>query len=850
MKFGLTLKLMSLLCVLLICFVLVLVLQFNVSDHSSKLLNDIRDRVFPTLETVDRVIVNFSDLQESLQAAVGGNDEDEFDQAEDIAKGIVTNLGKIKKLDRQDSGKIEKLVQGFNSYYELAFNLSKGLVSGEKDFGSSFDEIEKMNQGYSGFSQRLEKYRNTKYELYVNRIKHAQNLSQKGTLWGLYSFMVFFLVIIGVGVMINRWVRLPIVRLAEASESLSKGKFQTVPALKQSDEIGSLSSQFNNMVVSIESDQKRMEALVESTRNIAKCYKTKELLVSIGQALTKLTGEEFLFQLYVSHRHFVNEGVKEGFYDFSQGEKAEPRLQSHLETQPFITVFEKQGDQVMAILTIDEISTDTFQEISRAMKVLATSIGNALSTIKLSKAMAVVQERELEIGSILESIDQGIFMVGPDLLQEGPVSGRISHFTSEKDPKKIFTTLLKSSDLSPDIQSQVIHSIQFSVGAPSIGFLANQHLLPREFNLVKPKEMIVEVDWIAMENEDIVDRVLINLRDVTGIRDMQKKVEASLEEVRSLNELISITNVEYAKFSNDMHRQLQSIHTAIATEDKADRLIKMTLHTLKGNSRLLGLTKITNVVHQAEDAFFLREKGSEDNAPSTSFSEYLEKIEVMLSEYDTINFEKIGRPKLQDLDVIDGSTPVAHFLAGLEEYTASLARELGKLPPEVDVDVGGYYLKNRHEGLFRDVSNHIIRNAMDHGLSTEGQGKIGIRVAGEDDKYVDLCFRDSGRGLDLAKLRHKAAKENAAASKMTDMEVAYLIFAPDLSTRDEVSQVSGRGVGLEAVRDRIEAAKGRVEIQFLGDKDSEGFQRFELHIFIPLDYFDPASEVLKPQTAV
>ena len=850
MKFGLTLKLMSLLCVLLICFVLVLVLQFNVSDHSSKLLTDIRDRVFPTLETVDRVIVNFSDLQESLHAAVGGNDEDEFDQAGDIAGDIVTNLVKIKKIDKQDSGEIDQLVQDFNSYSELAFNLSKGIVSGEKDFGSSFDEIENMDQRYVEFSQRLEKYRKTKYELYINSIKHAQNLSHKGTLWGVYRRVVFFLVVIGVGVMINRWVRLPIVRLAEASESLSKGNFQTVPALKQSDEIGSLSSQFNNMVVSIELGQKRMEALVESTRNIAKCYEATELLDSIGQALAKLTGKEFLFQLYVSHRHFVNEGLKEGFYNFSQGEKAEPRLQRHLEVQPFLRVFEQQGDKIMAILAIDEISTETFQEISRAMKVLATSIGNALSTIKLSKAMSVVQERELEIGSILDTIDQGIFMVGVDLVQEGPVSGRISHFTLEKDPQKILTGLLDSSDLSPDQQSQVIHSILFSVGAPSISFLANQHLLPREFNLVKPKEMIVEVDWIAMENEDVVDRLLISLRDVTGIRDMQKKVEASLEEVRVLNELINITNVEYSKFSNDMHRQLQNIHTIIETEDKDERLIKMTLHTLKGNSRLLGLTKIIDVVHQAEDTFFLRVKRSKDDVSSTSFSEDLEKIEAILNEYDFINYDKIGRPKLQDLEIIGGSTSFDYFLSGLEEYTASLARELGKLPPEVDISLDGYCLKNMYEGFFRDISNHIIRNAIDHGLPAEGQGKIGIKVAGEDDKFVDLCFWDSGRGLDLTKLRQKAAKEKLAASKMTDKEVAYLIFAADLSTRDKVSQVSGRGVGLEAVKSRVEAAKGRVEIQFLGDKDSEGFQRFELHILIPLDYFDLASEVLEPQTAV
>jgi len=124
---------------------------------------------------------------------------------------------------------------------------------------------------------------------------------------------------------------------------------------------------------------------------------------------------------------------------------------------------------------------------------------------------------------------------------------------------------------------------------------------------------------------------------------------------------------------------------------------------------------------------------------------------------------------------------------------------------------------------------HIVRNAVDHGVEPPGErvarGKperatirLDARQVGSD---VVIAIADDGRGIDTAALRQEAARHGVATDALTDDEVSALIFQGGVSTAAEVSQTSGRGVGLDVVRTGVERLRGRVEVTSVAGAGTE-----------------------------
>ncbi|MES0874579.1 chemotaxis protein CheA [Sinimarinibacterium thermocellulolyticum] len=120
-----------------------------------------------------------------------------------------------------------------------------------------------------------------------------------------------------------------------------------------------------------------------------------------------------------------------------------------------------------------------------------------------------------------------------------------------------------------------------------------------------------------------------------------------------------------------------------------------------------------------------------------------------------------------------------------------------------------------------DPLTHLVRNAIDHGIElpderlAAGKDAIGtLRLsASHQGGHIVVEVADDGRGLDRARILAKASERGLAASEaMSDAEVWQLIFAPGFSTAESVTDVSGRGVGMDVVKKNIEALNGVVEI--------------------------------------
>ena len=166
---------------------------------------------------------------------------------------------------------------------------------------------------------------------------------------------------------------------------------------------------------------------------------------------------------------------------------------------------------------------------------------------------------------------------------------------------------------------------------------------------------------------------------------------------------------------------------------------------------------------------------------------------------------------------------IENLFVGLPRMVRDLCAELGK-QVLVDIEGGDVELDREMIEMIRDPLTHIIRNAVDHGIELPaerlkaGKREIGILAvsARQSGNQILIDIHDDGRGIDGKKLVDKAisagivGKSEAAA--LTEREKLALIFEAGLSTANQVTAISGRGVGMDVVRSNIERIGGVVEV--------------------------------------
>ncbi|MDQ3233737.1 MAG: ATP-binding protein [Pseudobdellovibrionaceae bacterium] len=182
-----------------------------------------------------------------------------------------------------------------------------------------------------------------------------------------------------------------------------------------------------------------------------------------------------------------------------------------------------------------------------------------------------------------------------------------------------------------------------------------------------------------------------------------------------------------------------------------------------------------------------------------------------------------------------------------------LARDLSKTPPQVECRLPKLSVTAPAEEALRNIFLHLIRNALDHGIESAEErraagkperGLLKLSAWSQDD-HLGLRFSDDGRGLNLKHLRELAKAQRLLPDDQiaSDEAVADLIFLAELSTAETVSDISGRGIGMAAVRSFIEALQGRIEIELMDDRASGfGYRSFVFVMTLPKELFPSADD--------
>jgi two-component system chemotaxis sensor kinase CheA len=177
--------------------------------------------------------------------------------------------------------------------------------------------------------------------------------------------------------------------------------------------------------------------------------------------------------------------------------------------------------------------------------------------------------------------------------------------------------------------------------------------------------------------------------------------------------------------------------------------------------------------------------------------------------------------ELQDLSMSMRMVPLRGAFQKMQRVARDLARKSGK-SVELVTDDGETEIDRHMVDILNDVLVHMVRNAIDHGIEApderEGSGKSRMGTvrlrAFHSGGTVVVEIRDDGRGLNREKILRKAIASGLVDpdKAFSDNEVFNMIFAPGLSTSEQVTDVSGRGVGMDVVRQGVEALHGRIDI--------------------------------------
>lgn len=214
-----------------------------------------------------------------------------------------------------------------------------------------------------------------------------------------------------------------------------------------------------------------------------------------------------------------------------------------------------------------------------------------------------------------------------------------------------------------------------------------------------------------------------------------------------------------------------------------------------------------------------------------------QELSAVAESFGKINREL--RDNAFDMSMIPIQSLVVRFKRLIHDLSKSLDKEVSFITEGMETELD----KNIIEKLIEPLL-HIIRNSLDHGIESKPErlakhkeltGTILLK-ASTVGSYVKIEIEDDGGGLNVDRIREKAIDRGliSALKKLEDEQIYQLIFEPGFSTANEVTDVSGRGVGMDVVQRSVVAMRGSIEVESEKDK----FARFTILLPLSLSIID------------
>lgn len=511
-----------------------------------------------------------------------------------------------------------------------------------------------------------------------------------------------------------------------------------------------------------------------------------------------------------------------------------------------------------------------------------------------------VNEKSQNIRIMLSNLQQGVFILLPGNLIDKEYSDHLCEImeTTEVAEKGIEEFLLNRSNLTTDSKDSVLATLFSCLNETSLSFELNSDNLVKELEVnINGSIKSLEIDWNPIIDEDIVTKMMVTIRDVTELKKLQLQAMNRRRDLEIIGQIIAITPVKFGQFMAAAHKMIEASREQLSKSDSPDSLNELfrNMHTIKGNSRVFNFSVISDKAHEAEVVLEKLRKDPPKSLPQEQLLADLNALDDILLRYEKINSEDLGRKVNKDtndenfvmvqLDVVSealrllkninsssveslrnntnlvrqhllriGTQPLSDMISGVIDSVPSLAKDLGKPVPDIRIDEEYILPKMAISELINDVCMHVFRNSLDHGIETEAErkkqgkkpkGAIKLKLKSSNDN-ICMIFSDDGAGLNLNRLKEKAREKGLLheGRDLSNEEAANLVFLPSVSTAEKVTNISGRGVGMDAVASFVKNHEGHIKLNLIG-KASKGRIKFEIEVQLPKKYF---TEIEQPNS--
>lgn len=443
--------------------------------------------------------------------------------------------------------------------------------------------------------------------------------------------------------------------------------------------------------------------------------------------------------------------------------------------------------------------------------------------LMVANEMTRVVEREAEMQLVLDSMVEGL-LVCDTAGVVGPIRSRaITGWFGSPGEATPLAAYFGDEKQAPWI----------TIGFDSMrdGFLPFEVLAEQMPKTIQRDGRTYRVGFQPVIEGETLAKVVVTVRDITEAL-VQERTDRINREMPVIVGMLLRDRDQFRDFVDELGQLLQRL----AADDTSLAEQLRVVHTIKGNAMLYGFGSFAEACHKLEDRVAddpANMNPEEVRALSAAWNESLARVSVFLDADDA------GAPKITAaeygllLEYLNGRRAhddIARLVASwsqrpigptLEPHAIAAQRAAERLGKEVRVvvDDGGLRLPRADLRGFCATLVHVVRNAVDHGLepsaerlamSKPGAGELRLEARVQDNNLL-FVVQDDGRGIDWARLRTKAQSLNLPAE--TESELVEALFADGVSTRDEVSVFSGRGVGLSATRKACEDLGGAFRVR-------------------------------------
>lgn len=458
------------------------------------------------------------------------------------------------------------------------------------------------------------------------------------------------------------------------------------------------------------------------------------------------------------------------------------------------------------------------------------------------------------IAAMLDSLGQGFFLFSEDGIC-GPVFSRACETIIECKPA--------DRDVGDVLRIPDAKRLEFDRWKKALfsNLLPVEDLLPLGPKTFPHSQgLVVELTYRAIvDDKSEVKAIVVVATDRTREQVARRDAERERAHAQLITRIVMARN-QFQKFL----RNLRNLNSALSHEQSRGKSAfenhetwLRSFHTLKGDAGAYGLLEIEKLAHQCEEALINRQfqrldewnhaiAGELDRVISEygpvigrGWDQSDRWLEIPSSQIQSLAQKLSANPLTRDMgeEIISQflSEPVEGVFAHYSGTVVRLARELGKEVEPLKI-VGGE-LRMRPEVIL-PVANefvHVFRNVVDHGIEPASQreslgkpraAKIVLQFSRQPTGALLITVVDDGPGIDPELIRARLLKKGVSAADLArekDEDVIQHVFDSGFSTRESASFVSGRGVGLDALRAAVQRSHGRVWVNSVRGRGTQLF---------------------------